>query len=84
MFEACPPFQNDADFGVPAAIAGRLLQRQDGVIDLLPALPSDSKDGAVTGLCARGGSKVEITWKNGRLVSAVMRSVSSDTLPDSL
>ncbi len=74
MFTAHPPFQIDGNFGLTAGVAEMILQSHDGAVHLLPAIPDIWKDGAVSGIVARGGYELAIKWKKGEVTEVTVTS----------
>lgn len=79
LFCAHPPFQIDGNFGGTAGIAEMLVQSQNGLVELLPALPSAWKNGSFNGLKVRGGGEVSAKWAEGRLSEASLKAVVPGT-----
>lgn len=80
LFDAHPPFQIDGNFGGTAGVCEMLIQSDDDGIHLLPALPAAWPSGSIRGVRARGGYTLGFTWKDGRVVEAVVRGTQGGKL----
>lgn len=85
LFDAHPPFQIDGNFGVTAGIVEMLMQ-SDPITDdkpyihLLPALPDAWTEGQISGIKARGGYELSISWKEGKLTAVTIIAQQDGTL----
>ena len=74
LFDNHPPFQIDGNFGGCAGVAEMLVQSNEERTVLLPALPEAWKSGHVSGICIQGGAEIELEWKDGKLVSFIVKA----------
>ena len=84
LLDAHSPFQIDGNFGGCAGVVEMLLQSEYNLnanaltaqphitVELLPALPEQWKDGSVSGIRARGGITVEMSWQNSRVTNLTL------------
>ena len=68
-------FQIDGNFGAAAAVIAMLLRSENGVIELLPALPDHwKKSGSVKRLRAKGAYMLDYAWSDGVVNSLSIRA----------
>lgn len=79
LFDAHPPFQIDGNFGGAAGVGEMLVQSQEDMVELLPALPHALQYGEVKGICARGGYVLNLRWSGGVLTSVEVLSKKGGT-----
>ena len=74
LFDACPPFQIDGNFGAIAAVCEMLCRDEGkGEFTLLPACPKEWRTGSVRGLKLKGGKTVDFSWRDGQITGLVQR-----------
>jgi len=86
LFDNHPPFQIDGNFGGTSGITEMLLQSHirdeqgNYIQDILPTLPAEWANGEISGIKGRGNFEIAIKWKDGRLVSADVKSILGNRL----
>ena len=78
LWDFHPPFQIDGNFGGTSGVAEMLIQSHESCIRPLPSLPDAWTDGAYTGLAARGGFTVDVSWKNGCARTITVHSAAGE------
>lgn len=59
-----------------------IVQSQNGYIDLLPALPSNWKNGEIKGTRVRGNYELDIKWSDSELESCTVYSIGGGDFPE--
>ena len=95
LLDAHSPFQIDGNFGGCAGVVEMLVQSEYTLrptksakygwqpsvrLELLPALPANWKDGSVSGIRARGGITVDMTWQDARVTALTLTAQRSCTV----
>ncbi|TWT75763.1 hypothetical protein CA13_73360 [Planctomycetes bacterium CA13] len=62
----------DAALSLPRLLMEMLVFSRPSYIRLMPGWPEEYADGTMTGILVRGGHKIDVTWADGKLKSAVL------------
>ncbi len=80
LLDVHPPFQIDGNFGLAEAMLECLVQSHTSVIELLPALPPQWKNGSLKQVRLRGGILADFDWEDGKLLQASFLSEKEQTI----
>lgn len=74
LFDSHPPviFQIDGNFGAVSGINEMLVQSENGIIELLPAVPKELNSGSVKGIRAQGANIIDMKWVDGKVTELNM------------
>ena len=72
-------FQIDGNYGYSAGVAEMLMQSNNDVIRLLPAISKEWANGGVSGLLAEGGYEVAMSWKDSKVTRAEITAKNGGT-----
>ncbi|ASU35572.1 glycoside hydrolase family 95 protein [Mucilaginibacter xinganensis] len=80
LFAKCSgAMQIDGTMGITAAITEMLVQSNHGVIDLLPALPTEWDTGEFKGVRTTAAFELDIKWQHNKLLSVKILSGQGQT-----
>ena len=66
LFDNHPPFQIDGNFGLVSGVIRMILSREG---EAIPAIPKEWKDGSVKGFKVEGGYRIDLEWKDYKVVT---------------
>ncbi|PXX23780.1 glycoside hydrolase N-terminal domain-containing protein [Arenibacter sp. ARW7G5Y1] len=77
-----PPIFFDGNGAGTAGMVEMLLQShgKENILQLLPALPKGWQTGSFEGLCARGAFEIDLKWKEGKPLEAIVLSKSHNQI----
>lgn len=71
-FDGVPILQVEANLGIISGIIECIVQEHGGVIEFIPALPSNWHNGKLCGVLLKNGISADIYWENNALEEAAL------------
>ncbi len=70
----------DSVLSLPRLLVEMVAFSQPGRLQLMPACPPEFPPGSLSGIRIHGGHKLDVTWRNGELVAAVLHAAKDEVL----